>query len=72
MRRSIRHVPAILVGFTIGVVGSVACRCAITWVHGGSADPRCVYGWKGYAEIHKLDFPHGDRVSCEYRPELKP
>lgn len=72
MRRSIRYAPAILAGFALGSLGASVCRCAITWVHGGSADPRCVYGWKGYVEIHKLDFPHGERVVCEYRPDLKP
>jgi len=72
MHRVIQFASVVLAGFAVGLFGGTACRCAITWVHGGSADPRCVYGWKGYAEIHKLNYPHGERVSCEYRPDLKP
>jgi len=72
MRRSLQFVAVILAGFAMGFLLVSAYRCGSNWIQGGSADPRCVYGWKGYAEIHQLDFPHGDRVSCEYRPELKP
>jgi hypothetical protein len=68
-----RFVLTVLAGMVIGALLSAVYQCMSAWYHGGSPDPRCVYGMEGYVEIHKLDDPkRGDRVSCEYRPDIKP
>jgi hypothetical protein len=58
----------VIVATAIGALLAVGLRSAIAWHHGGSPDPRCVYGWRGYVEVHVLDSP--DRVSCQYRPDV--
>lgn len=63
-----RYVPTILAGLAVGTLLGVATHCAYAWYQGGSPDPRCVYGLRGYVEVHVLD--SRERVSCEYRPEV--
>jgi hypothetical protein len=75
MSRAWETVFAAVKGITLGVLTGypmlIAYNCALGWYHGGSADPRCVYAWNGYVEVHRLQ-GHGkpDRVSCAYRPEI--
>jgi hypothetical protein len=58
-------------GAVVGVVIVVAGSCARSAYLGGSADPRCVFNWRGYAEHHKLGTNREfDHVSCVYEPKL--
>ena len=60
---------AIAVGVTIGSVLGTVVNCAINWYAGGSGDPRCMYEFTGYVEIHFID-GKGDVIGCEYRPDI--
>lgn len=44
-------------------------HCASSWYHGGTPDPRCVMGWRGYIEAHYYEH-QGERISCDYRPDI--
>jgi hypothetical protein len=70
MKGLLRLIPALIAGGVIGFLLAMAYRCAESWYDGGSPDPRCVYGWRGYVEVHMLEEPKQDRVFCRYRPEL--
>jgi hypothetical protein len=68
--RALQYVLTILAGVVVGVLAQLAYQCTSTWHHGGSADPRCVFEWKGYVEVHHMNDPKPDLVSCQYRPEI--
>lgn len=61
------YLPAVLLGIVIGTLIGIALHCALAWARGGSADPRCVYNFKGYVEAYGYR-PTG--ISCEYKPEV--
>jgi hypothetical protein len=65
-----RTARTILLGALLAYALVVIVRCALSWYHGGAADPRCVYRWKGYVEWHHLVGKTGDRVRCKYEPEV--
>jgi hypothetical protein len=63
-----RYVPVILSGLAVGAFLMVAGLCAYAKYHGGSADPRCVLGLRGYVEVRMLGkTPAQDQVFC--RPD---
>jgi hypothetical protein len=66
-----RYVPVILSGLAIGALLMVAGLCVYAKYHGGSADPRCVFGLRGYVEVRMLEnAPVQDQVFCRYRPDV--
>lgn len=70
MKELLRLVQAVLVGIAIGFLLVIGYRSADAWYHGHSADPRCVYGIRGFVEVHALGRTRKlDRVTCQYRPE---
>lgn len=71
MKELRRLIPAVLIGAVLGYVLVVGYRCVESWSLGGTPDPRCVYGLKGYYEVHRLGKTRElDRVTCEYRQEV--
>lgn len=70
MKELLRLIQAVLLGIAIGLILTVSYRCADAWYHGHSADPRCMYGMRGFVEVRTLGRTRElDRVSCQYRPE---
>jgi hypothetical protein len=65
----LRLLTVLLEGIAAAYGALLLWHIGLTWYHGGSADPRCVFGWKGYIEVHSYG-PTSERVSCQYRPEL--
>jgi len=63
-----------LAGITAGIAlaclaGVAAYPCALSWWHGGSADPRCVYEFEGYLES-RVSGPGDQRSArCDYVPQ---
>lgn len=66
-----RYVIPLLIGVAVGYAVIVVLDCGRAGYHGRSADPRCVYAWHGYVEVHVLGATHDqDRISCQYRPDI--
>jgi len=64
----LRLVLIVLQSVAIAYGAILLSACIWNWYHGGTPDPRCVLGWRGYIEHHHYD-AHGESVTCEYRPE---
>jgi len=71
LKRAFQYLYAILGGAILGVGLSATADCIYARYKGDSADPRCVYGWKGYV-IEKTFDDDGEHihVSCQYRPDI--
>lgn len=70
LRQSLQLLCAVAVGVVIGYILIIGYLCALSGYHGGSADPRCAAGnWTGYVEVHQLNHPEPERVTCVYRPD---
>lgn len=71
MKKFIRLLSAMFIWAVLGFLLSAGLRCALMWYHGGSPDPRCVYGMDGYVEVRVMGGSAAqDSVSCEYRPKV--
>lgn len=65
------YVLALVIGSLGGAVVGIGINCAQAWRSGNSADPRCVFAWKGYVTVmHLGETATGDRISCVYRPDI--
>ncbi len=53
----------------VAAVVSVFFQCAVGWFRNGTADPRCVFGVRGYL-IHHYFNDDGTHVRCEYDPDV--
>lgn len=66
-----QHGVPLLIGAAVGCAAAVVLECGRAGYHGRSADPRCVYAWRGYVEVHVLGATQDqDRIRCQYRPDI--
>jgi hypothetical protein len=69
LRQSLQLLCDLLLGVAIANVLIIGYCSVLNWHRGGSPDPRCAAGIKGYVEVHNLDFKPA-RISCMYEPQV--